>query len=229
MKLILISGIILLLSIITSADVNQIPKHKIIIAMLDTGINLDDKSIPICDESKAIVGDTLQDYFDHGSIISEMIKEEINDDIDFCILMVKYTTPGILSERSISNFIEGLEYVSKLNTKVDIFNISASGNGFNLKEKKYIDIILKKGIKIVAASGNQGLNLDLGCDVYPACYDKEIIVIGAKDFSLGNYGKIVDFYDINKYTTKTGKVINATSGATGHFSAGLAKVLGRMK
>lgn len=110
---------------------------------------------------------------------------------------------------------EALEYVNKINP--DIIHISAGGLGFILKEEIQINHLLKKNIKIVAAAGNEQMNLDLNCNYYPACYDKRIYVIGNYG-NYSNYGNVVDKYINGKDQTGFGVTLSGTSQSAAKFT-----------
>lgn len=215
MKNLLIS-IILFLSVLANAE-------PIKVVLLDTGINTK-SSFNICPTgSKSFVGDDgINDNHSHGTIMASVIKDQAKD-AKFCFIVVKYYEKNYPNIEQ--NFVNALEYISTL--KVDIVNISAGGPGFNVNEKKYIDKILRSGAKIVAAAGNEGRNLDL-CDFYPACYNKDIIVVGGRDFKQSNYGKVVDYLAPYKVFTLEGKLISmGTSVSAAYITGTMIKILNK--
>lgn len=83
-------------------------------------------------------------------------------------------------------------YATGLN--VDIINCSWGFTQYNSILKKAIDYAIKKGVIIVAASGNGGNEMAL----YPAAFDGVIsigsITLKGKKSDFSNYGKNVDFF-----------------------------------
>ena len=148
------------------------------IAVIDTGI---DRALPnLChfghrsfvESSK----DPLKDDDGHGSHVAGLISSNAGVD-DYCLVSIKYYSPdGAGNGKNVRNMQKALQYA--INIKVDFINISSSGPSADEKERALIMKALSMGIKIVVAAGNNRDNLDLGCDIYPACYDSRIVVVG---------------------------------------------------
>ena len=104
-------------------------------------------------------------------------------------------------EESMKSIQEAVAYAIVL--KVDIINISAGGKEFSLAESAIIKKALDSKITVVAAAGNNFVNLDKECNFFPACYDERIIVVGNlnKDKSIAdtsNYGNYVKKWEVGQ-------------------------------
>jgi hypothetical protein len=67
---------------------------------------------------------------------------------------------------------------------------------FDKLEYSYLSEIHKRGVKIVVAAGNNGMELKKGCNFYPACHKyflHNMIVIGNLHNRDSNYGEIIDY------------------------------------
>ena len=192
------------------------------IAVIDTGIHrtawLNKDRYGLCGTGhKDFTGKGIIDANGHGTNISSLIHEQARK-ARYCQVILKYyhndKTRGKLSD-----FVNALRHAIKL--KVDVINISLGGYGSDKFEKKLIAYALKKGIKIVAAAGNDNRNIDK-IPFYPAAYDKRIVVVGNKGHKKSNYGKKVDYfakginrkgiYPFAKYMTGTSQATAVVSG-----------------
>jgi hypothetical protein len=108
-------------------------------------------------------------------------------------------------------------------------NISMSGFIYFESELNIIEKMASKGVKIAVAAGNNNIDLDFTCKVYPACYIKRLskksainfTVVGAKDVEVSNTGKLVTALEQGKdqgYPKMTGSS-QATANFTGNFFA----------
>ncbi len=208
MKLLTIS-IILLLSLIVSAK-------TIKVAIIDTGVN-DKIGLPLClSGHKTFYGDDFDDEYGHGRYVAEIIKQQAKN-VDYCMIIVK------VFDKYLSNsLIKGIEYVSTLD--VDFVNISGGGAASDINELKAINSMLKRGVIIVVAAGNGGKNLDVKCNYFPACYGKDLVVVGQKKSKKSNYGKVVDIEAPGVVTLKNGTVMEGTSFSTAYVTGNLIRV-----
>jgi serine protease len=195
------------------------------IAVIDSGIDKSQASVKLCaDGHKDFTGEGLHDVRGHGTIVSKLI-DDVAKDEDYCQVIIKYS--AVNENNNAANLIEALKYVVTLD--VTQVNISAGGIGKNKPEKDAILKILNKGMTIVAAAGNEGQNLDVDCNYFPACYDSRIIVVGALDesgkrYSGSNYGKVVDFYFSGVNIRLGNQIYSGTSMATASVSGSLIVV-----
>lgn len=202
------------------------------IAVIDSGFNQEYKSETVLckdghydfvSETKTIGADELN----HGTIIARLIAKQITID-NYCIVIYKVfhltptgprVEPGILGR--------ALDLAAKSN--IDIINFSISGRGFNQAE--YEGLLKLKGKRITVAAGNNGLNLDNRCDIYPACYKgiENKIVVGALDsnnerLTRSNYGSIVSSWELGEFVVDE-QVVKGTSFATAIETAKIANDL----
>ena len=156
----------------------------------------------------------------HGTNITGLIAKDINVD-KYCITMVKIDiNPG-----GAENIPLTLTKLSQAVSKIGVINMSLNYPAYSHEGAKALQQLVRRGVKIVVAAGNQSLNLDVACVIYPACYSKIIKhpnfkVIGAlAEFS--NVGSIVDLF-------LTGELVGTppmrgTSMAAGIYSGMLVK------
>jgi subtilisin family serine protease len=217
-KYLLILSIILLFTVLATADVNFARKYANIIriAVIDTGVSRELDKYVCHDDSKSFVDNNIYDAMGHGTSISNIIKTQANTE-NFCLVVVKFY------DIRFQMAIDAIDYVSKLQD-IDIVNLSYGGDKINElkeqnKEKKAIKKLLNRGIKVVAAAGNQKKDLTGNCNFYPACHDSRIIVVGSSNKHVSNYGTPIHIVvKIDDY---------ATSEATAFITGTLANILAK--
>lgn len=206
-KVILTNILIILISCHGLADVNLPKVHKIKVAVIDTGIDpLLMKSDSLCDSGhKDFTGKGLVDNHGHGTHISGIIDQyaknvfvgqngvsgkQLEDTklSGYCQIIIKYFDPKAPNQDNLENTIKSFRWA--IDQKVDIINYSGGGTDFSKEEQQLVLEALNKGIKFVAAAGNERSNIDKQ-KYYPAMYDSRIIKVG----------NLVS----NKVTVKTGK------------------------
>lgn len=183
------------------------------IAVVDTGYNKTPENFYLCAEGHAdFTNAGMRDRLKHGTNILSLIARHLPSK-GACIIMIKVfdsTTVGHMK-----SYLKGLEYAAKLNT--EIVNISISGRNENKTEKLLIQRMLNQGQKLVIAAGNSGLNFDKdGCIIYPACYDKRIIIAG--DYKRYNKGSHIDAYAPGYRQVGGGLIKSGTSMSAAHVS-----------
>jgi subtilisin family serine protease len=142
------------------------------VAVIDTGMAITSK-LPYCSADHAdFSGTGLYDKHGHGTNIAALIAREAKG-VDFCIVSVKYYSSA---GNNLKSMTEAIEYAS--NQNVDIINISGGGQEYSRTEALVIQKVLNKGIKIIAAAGNEGMDFSQKCEYYPACYDDRIMAVG---------------------------------------------------
>jgi subtilisin family serine protease len=135
------------------------------------------------------ITNTPVDLHGHGTHVSGIIKSIFPD---VRIIPIKYYNANATGEQNLVNSIQALEYAVELG--VDIINYSGGGPEADFKNKlKELAIVKKaqkKGVLIIAASGNNGSNIDLDeHKYYPASYNLDnILTVGSYDQDL----KILD-------------------------------------
>ncbi len=200
------------------ASINLLPswklykkqKKQVIVAVIDTGVDpnhpflikniftyngqLSNKNYGI-DFSYKNKGKNIPiDKHGHGTHISGIIKQTFPS---VKLLTLKYYGINAPGHINLKSSIEALRYAVSKN--IDIINYSGGGPDKSKEELKLLKLAEKKGIMVVAASGNDSKNLDkLGNSYYPANYNlNNIISVTAHDEKLNilrtsNYGKKVD-------------------------------------
>lgn len=236
--------LIMLLVILTTGDVATAfsiglnlgeEKHKVFnkknitpIAIIDSGLDkeLYVGKIPMCEfghynfiNGTASIG---KDEFNHGTVIANIISENINSN-KYCLLIFKVMGRDFLTNESISKgYIKALYWALKSRAK--IINISMQSdprsNEYFQEEETLLALATKRGIKVFISAGNQDIDFDKKCIIYPACYaihNRDLIVVGSKTYKsnfltpVSNCGKIVNVCTtgINKYSNRTGTSFSA--------------------
>lgn len=180
------------------------PKKEIIVAVIDTGIDFNHPFLKENIYSKGKVSklnygvdfstgkmtNEPKDIHGHGTHVSGIIKSVFPY---VKILPIKYYNPAASGEDNLNATIKSLEYAVKMN--VDIINYSGGGPTASIEELKILKEAEKKGITIIAASGNERSNIDdLKYAYYPASYGlSNIITVSSYNKDLmpipsANYG-----------------------------------------
>lgn len=232
-------SVMLGLASVCVADIKPEPKQaKVVVAVIDTGIDPTLMSKPwICKEGhKDFTGSGLVDNHGHGTHIAGIVEQHAKkvildfkknnlkslDDAtaDFCIIAIKYFDPKVKSD-NLDLTIKSLRWA--IDQKVDIINYSGGGTEYSEKEFKLIEEALKKGIKVVAAAGNERSNLETA-KYYPAMYDQRIFIVGNLQSNYdktraptSNYGKPVNTWEVGT------NVISRLPGGTIGFMTGTSQ------
>lgn|GEM_PF-1462004 len=151
----------------------------------------------------------------HGTNIAGIITKFAGKG-DYCLVIIKYYSKNLKNNESIDSSNAALRHA--LNLKLDMINYSSEGAQTNYKEQKIIARLLGNGVTIVSAAGNSGVDLTLS-DVFPASYDKRIIVVGAlglngKKMFTSNYGTPVTRWEIGENVKGCNIRLTGTSQAT---------------
>jgi len=166
---------------------------KVVVAVIDTGLDPALMSKPwVCKTGhKDFTGKGLQDNHGHGTHIAGLIEQyakgtvldnnatpmQLNEaKADFCILVLKYYDPNASNANNMAGTIKAFQ--AAIDAKVDIINYSGGGKDPSDTEKAVIQLALSKGIKVVAAAGNDSSDLSSGGTYYPAMYDDRIVAVG---------------------------------------------------
>lgn len=166
------------------------------IAVLDTGYDPSATYIKYCEPPKDFTNTTPIDRLGHGAIVSSLIASTVDKSVEYCIYSLK-----ILDNKdSITAFdsiVRALGYA--ITKKVDYINISFGGDFQFLPEKIEIERALNRKIRVIAAAGNEGNDLDKRCNFFPACYDSRIVIVGnglsnENRQNKSNYGRIVSIW-----------------------------------
>ena len=219
-KLILVFGALLLMSVQGYA--------KVKVAVIDTGIkDVKTTKIPLCKERHDFTGEGLEDVLGHGTNVSHLIHANAGN-ADYCQVVIKTFTAFKSDKHAMSRTILALEKAIEFN--VDIINYSASGVGFSSREAQAINKAIDKGIIVVVAAGNDKKDLSKTCDVYPACYNRKIVVVGCKmdngqKCKHTNYGGPVDIMVNGDKQYGGGYIMTGTSQSTANMTGTIIRDL----
>lgn len=173
------------------------------IAVIDTGI---DSAHPYLQKYVSPIGYDLQNYSSpfkdvsgHGTHVAGIIAQQIeaisdatSTIISFELISVKYTD----KEASFKLPDAILHVLTK--DQVDIINISTSGTGIDTIEIKALALAKTLGIQVIAASGNEGVDISFNQEGYPCKYALDNIICVANLNANGslnlssNFGMQVD-------------------------------------
>ena len=181
-------------------------KKDVVVAVVDTGIdpnhpffrgnlviNKDgfSKSYGVDFSKSALSPMRPLDGHGHGTHVAGIIKSIFPN---VKILTLKYYDPSASGEDNLRSTIKALQYAVDKN--VDIINYSGGGPEASAAELAVLKQAEAKGILVVAASGNNGSNIDnFAKAYYPASYKlKNITTVTAHDQRLNvlnssNFGK----------------------------------------
>lgn len=165
------------------------------VALVDTGLDVDDIRFKnhICPEvGEDFTGEGLADIHGHGTHVAGLI-EQYSGDKNYCLIILKYYSERDPAFINAQQFLRALESLQTY--KPDVVNISVNGP-VPLSGEKAIFASLPN-TKFFTSAGNDGKDLDVLCDTYPACYAKElknITVVGNKNGRFSNYGSVVGLW-----------------------------------
>ncbi len=173
-------------------SINVFAKTRI--AIIDTGINNDpDLAKYLCEDGALdLTGDGSFDVNGHGTNIAGIITSGLNPK-DYCIVPLKFWSNKEDAKVSNKAYLEAMRYVY-LDKSVKYLNLSLNGTKPYKLEEAMLKFITDRGTTVVTSAGNQGLNLDLRCESFPACYSRllNFFVVGTNaDYS--NYGSVVKY------------------------------------
>lgn len=183
------------------------------VAVIDTGLNMElfKNKITLCkDGHKDFTGTGLKDTHGHGTHISGLIEKHAGKS-SYCQIIMKYYDPKAFGQSNIDNTVKAFELAIELG--VDVINYSGGGMEPNDREKAAVLRALDKGIKVVAAAGNEHCDLDTKCKYFPAMYDDRISIVGNLDSNRvpaesSNSGSVVTHWeigvDVESYCAATG-------------------------
>lgn len=230
MKRVLLTKLVLILSF---AQICEAKDHKQIkVAVIDTGIDLTMlKSKEYCNTGhKDFTGSGIEDVNGHGTHISGLVDQyaknlilsedatpgQVNaKSINYCQIIIKYYSEN--GENNLTNSLKAFRWA--IDQKVDIINYSGGGTTPFPEEKKLILEALDKGIKVVAAAGNEHSNLSIH-RFYPAMYDKRIYIVGnLVDTKSRNIATTSNFGDpVNTWERGTSLMSTLPLGKYGYMS-----------
>ncbi len=184
------------------------------VAIIDTGVS----KVPDLAQTEFVEGyDFVNDKVDasddngHGTHVAGTIAQSTNNNYGVAgiaykakIMPLKVLTGGGFGE--IADIAEAIKFAADHNA--DIINLSLGGSGENQLMKEAIDYAYDKGVVIIAAAGNEGVN----SASYPARYPKVISVSATDSANIkapySNFGAGVDISAPGG--SETGKIIQET-------------------
>lgn len=232
----MIKTAIFLTAIILAAIHSEAKTIKV--AVIDTGFNFSFKQYKhfklskpkLCKTGhKDFTSSSITDVNGHGSNIVSLIAKG-NENTDYCVIVLKYYSKET-ENISLDIELEALEYAIK--QKVDVINLSIAGYTYSKEECDLVKTALDKGIRIVAAAGNEGFDLSK-TKVYPAMCDRRVKIVMNYDkttrHNTSNYGNsLLKEQGTNQYGISSKKLPEfktGTSQATANYTGKLIKQLG---
>lgn len=208
------------------------------VAVIDTGFNYSFKQYKhfkidkpkLCKTGhKDFTNSSLTDTNGHGSNIVSLISKG-NTKVDYCLIILKYYSKDT-ENISLDIELEAIKYAIK--QKVDIINLSIAGYSYSKEECKLVKVALDKGIKIVAAAGNEGFDLS-NTKVYPAMCDRRVKIVMNYNKNtrhyMSNYAnnliKEQGTYQYGVSNKELPEFKTGTSQATANYTSKLIKQLG---
>lgn len=188
------------------------------VAVIDSGFDKTKSKATLCKtghydfvKNKPMVG---TDEIQHGTVVANAIHSYATN---YCLVIYK------IYPSSKTNTKITVALYKAIVDKVDIINLSFGGPGKKDTEYNALSYVLSKGVKIFVSAGNDGINLDRTCDVYPVCYkDLDLIRVGSNTpqisgtVRLDNYGKILNTKEDWCFGSRCGTSFS-TAIATGKY------------
>lgn len=182
-------NLILALIFVMSTAYATETRRKIVV--VDTGLGWYQDDAPfLCKDVKAVsvTGGDIYDDHGHGTNIISLISKRI-DTTKWCITSIKYYGGGM------GYYLAALKIASQLKN-VGTLNLSLEGLESNEMEEQLILSFLRKGANVVVAAGNDRIDLNNICGIYPACYRQRIIhkrfrVVGGLKMERSNTGRVI--------------------------------------
>lgn len=184
-------------------------KHKIRVALVDTGLDLKDPRFKdlLCKtgHKNFVFGEPINDINGHGTHLAGLIKKYAGNS-DYCLLIYKYYQEEASGWTNMVRENQALQ--AAVDDKVDIVNLSGGGSLFNEAES----LIIKSHpeVTFVVAAGNEGKDLDIpGNDFFPASlFYKNIIPVENIDENgvlspHSNYSRRIKAKEIGEHVLST--------------------------
>lgn len=210
-------------------------EYRTKIAVIDSGIykSMQYKKFMCKEKPKSFIDNNPYDVDSHGSNIVGIIGEALNPKTH-CIVSYKFYSSIKTPVQNTEALIAAMKAVLK-DHRVKYLNLSLGGYGSDDDERNTLIKLLKRGVVVITAAGNNGENLNLNKNkYYPASYrdnykHKNFYVVGTRS-SWSNYGKVVtDIYNGKNVGPKTMPYIpkkTGTSQAAAQKTADLVKKRG---
>lgn len=195
------------------------------VAVIDSGLDGRYQStLPLCPEGHKSFTASSWDkdgVHSHGTNIAMTIHKHAGTLPNFCLLIIKVLSniDPIIQRNPLP---DAIDYA--IEQGASIINISISGQVSDHNEKVAIQRALNNDIVILVAAGNNDLNLDIDCIIYPACYkftkNKEGFGVIGNYMEPGvrqpnsNTGKVVTKWELGTDIRTKDLVMTGTSQAT---------------
>lgn len=216
----------ILASLILFSVIGYAREDRIRIAVIDTGIDKDILGAYMCEDGhRDFTGQGLDDHLGHGTAMALAIVRSVSSKTH-CLMNVKFYDPHYLAMNDLTGSVA---YVAKSDAKY--VNISAGGPRVDMVEYNSIKRALGKGMKFSVSAGNNGDNMDVMCNQWPACYrfkSKNFHVIGAlnpfgEPAYFSNYGQAVTEWEYGVDIVLGDFVVSGTSPAAAIYTGRLAQ------
>jgi len=216
-------------------------EKRIKIAVIDTGIspvakdllvrNISGELIPLrnflCHSGhRDFTETTLSDAAPHGTHIAAIIAASI-DPKKTCMVIIKWyhtvEMTEVNKEKTMIGLVDAIRYASSL--RVEFMNLSLEGNAYIGIERAAISEAISLGIHVVVSAGNKGIDLDIICETFPACYkmrSSRFRVVGAltpdgRKAQYSNFGSPVTNWEIGEQE-RLGLFMRGTSQAAAVYT-----------
>lgn len=151
------------------------PQKEVRIAVIDTGFS-NANQYKLCKPVTTILGSAGNETPKHGSLmLSQIAKGLQGSNLKYCFLLYDVSS----NSGNLDDFSSAKGIFEAIKDKADIINMSYSGENKYYLEASAIDLAVSKKIILVAALGNNGKKQ--GCNTYPACYNKKVVIVSNKD------------------------------------------------
>lgn len=198
------------------------------IEVIDSGYSDNLPTLKICPQGRIdLTGEGMTDKMGHGTVVLGIIAKELKD-IDYCVYIVKVYNESALES---SYAFHLMAFIRSYNLNLDIINYSSSGSVYIQVEDVLIRGLMDKGVKFVTAAGNNHQDLDINCNVWPACI-KGVISVGnklsnGKPEKHSNYGKRITSWQEGTNICVNSDCRTGTSMSAALQSSKLAKELAK--
>lgn len=217
-----------LLALLSTTAYPKCSDRPLIVAVIDTGFGFqghgagtklckyghkDFSSVQSFTTEFGTVDPVPTDSLGHGTNVVGVIANNAKD-ANYCIVVLKYH--GYYG--NVEATIKSIDYA--ISIKADYINYSSGGDSPVKAEREVVERFLNYGGTMIAAAGNNSVDLDRSSNsYYPAMYDKRIVVVGSLNregnkLPSSNYGSVVNRWEIGLEVTGYGITMSGTSQAT---------------